>query len=114
MKVLKLVLSLLIIIESVEIARADDGLEIVAMKRPFCNAFTGCGRKRDPSYASGLQLPIPLYRALLRLSSLRNGAAAEVRMRQRPLGLIGPENLVQLGPQAPRLMAAPVVVPSLY
>ncbi|KOC62634.1 hypothetical protein WH47_05276 [Habropoda laboriosa] len=45
------------------------------MKRPFCNAFTGCGRKRSFSeYLTDLQelkssdsirIPVSLYKALL-------------------------------------------------
>ncbi|XP_046421314.1 cardioactive peptide-like [Neodiprion fabricii] len=50
-------------------------------KRPFCNAFTGCGRKRSsPSAIQNLnplggegmklvRLPLPLYRALLHAAS---------------------------------------------
>ncbi|XP_012259091.1 uncharacterized protein LOC105687782 isoform X2 [Athalia rosae] len=59
----------------------------VKAKRPFCNAFTGCGRKRSsPGVGQNFQasfgavaggsegmkivrLPLPLYRALLRAAS---------------------------------------------
>ncbi|XP_011495668.1 PREDICTED: cardioactive peptide-like [Ceratosolen solmsi marchali] len=82
MKVLQSTLLLLIIINFIKISHSDDGLDLIAMKRPFCNAFTGCGRKRDPAYAGpgyeGLQLPVPVYRALLRVA-----ADAEARMRLR-------------------------------
>ncbi|XP_012283422.1 uncharacterized protein LOC105701334 isoform X2 [Orussus abietinus] len=48
------------------------------MKRPFCNAFTGCGRKRSSvEYNLGMQgdnsqsirLSVPLFKALLRATS---------------------------------------------
>nr|XP_050857062.1 uncharacterized protein LOC127066865 [Vespula vulgaris] len=55
------------------------------MKRPFCNAFTGCGRKRsfhgipirspyfDSKKEIGIRLPIPIYRTLM------NEASKEIR-----------------------------------
>ncbi|XP_076165538.1 uncharacterized protein LOC143145741 [Ptiloglossa arizonensis] len=54
----------------------DDSLKL---KRPFCNAFTGCGEKRNfqenPTSSqeleagSSVRLPLVLYRALLRAAS---------------------------------------------
>ncbi|XP_024944444.1 uncharacterized protein LOC107271467 [Cephus cinctus] len=50
----------------------------IKSKRPFCNAFTGCGRKRSftgnqlvPQFedSKNVRLPAPLYRALLRAAS---------------------------------------------
>ncbi|XP_015432498.1 PREDICTED: uncharacterized protein LOC107188682 [Dufourea novaeangliae] len=52
--------------------------ETLKMKRPFCNAFTGCGKKRsyheNPSsqgYESSgtVRLPVSVYKALLRVAS---------------------------------------------
>ncbi|XP_035743190.1 uncharacterized protein LOC118451113 [Vespa mandarinia] len=55
------------------------------MKRPFCNAFTGCGRKRsfygtsihspyfDSKKGIRIRLPIPIYKALI------NAASEEIR-----------------------------------
>ncbi|XP_076294906.1 uncharacterized protein LOC143216061 [Lasioglossum baleicum] len=53
----------------------DDSIKI---KRPFCNAFTGCGRKRSfpenlpaQEYELGgtVRLPVSVYKALLRAAS---------------------------------------------
>ena len=47
---------------------------------------TGCGKKRDPAYAGSygnLQLPLPVYRALLRIATARNDAVADAKMKQR-------------------------------
>ncbi|XP_076650484.1 uncharacterized protein LOC143357773 [Halictus rubicundus] len=52
--------------------------ESVKIKRPFCNAFTGCGRKRNfpenlpaQEYELGgtVRLPVSVYKALLRAAS---------------------------------------------
>ncbi|XP_043495157.1 uncharacterized protein LOC122519635 [Polistes fuscatus] len=55
------------------------------MKRPFCNAFSGCGKKRsyygnsiyspyfDSKKGIGIRLPIPIYKALI------NAASKEIR-----------------------------------
>ncbi|XP_068977623.1 uncharacterized protein CCAP [Bombus flavifrons] len=53
--------------------------ESLKMKRPFCNAFTGCGRKRNfhensiesqGMEANGsIRLPISVYKALLRAAT---------------------------------------------
>ncbi|XP_058799480.1 uncharacterized protein LOC131668975 [Phymastichus coffea] len=83
MKVLHFTLALLMGVVLVEIARGDNDMDIVAVKRPFCNAFTGCGRKRDPALAVYPQQQLPLmYRALRLYPNLRN-AIIEAKMRQR-------------------------------
>ncbi|XP_043247878.1 uncharacterized protein LOC122394805 [Colletes gigas] len=52
--------------------------ESLKMKRPFCNAFTGCGKKRnyqenpssqDFQAAGSVRLPLSIYNALLRIAS---------------------------------------------
>ncbi|CAL7938537.1 unnamed protein product [Xylocopa violacea] len=56
---------------------ADESLKT---KRPFCNAFTGCGRKRNlsenPSFppdsqevTGSIRIPLSLYKALLRAAT---------------------------------------------
>ncbi|XP_011302017.1 uncharacterized protein CCAP [Fopius arisanus] len=56
--------------------------ELAKSKRPFCNAFTGCGKKRN-YYGNSMErsgdlpkitIPIPIYKALIRAASqeLRN------------------------------------------
>lgn len=56
--------------------KTDESLKI---KRPFCNVFTGCGRKRsfyegstdyqDPEANDSVRLPVSVYKALLRAAS---------------------------------------------
>ncbi|XP_015113649.1 uncharacterized protein LOC107038852 [Diachasma alloeum] len=56
--------------------------ELAKSKRPFCNAFTGCGKKRNyydnsldrPEDSGKITIPIPIYKALVRAASqeLRN------------------------------------------
>ncbi|XP_029050055.2 uncharacterized protein LOC114879364 [Osmia bicornis bicornis] len=53
--------------------------ESLKSKRPFCNAFTGCGKKRnfqenpssfqDSEGSGGVRLPLPVYKALLKAAS---------------------------------------------
>ncbi|XP_066584696.1 uncharacterized protein CCAP [Prorops nasuta] len=54
--------------------------QTIRIKRPFCNAFTGCGKKRslyrslndddkDVQRSDFDRLPIPFYRALLRAAN---------------------------------------------
>ncbi|KAK9295941.1 hypothetical protein QLX08_009907 [Tetragonisca angustula] len=53
--------------------------ELQKIKRPFCNAFTGCGRKRnfhenpiesqDMGASGSIRLPIFVYKALLRAAA---------------------------------------------
>ncbi|KAK2575701.1 hypothetical protein KPH14_012091 [Odynerus spinipes] len=61
--------------------------EMFKIKRPFCNAFTGCGRKRSfygtlansPYFdtKNSIRLPIPIYKALIKAASeeIRNTAS---------------------------------------
>ncbi|KOX80224.1 hypothetical protein WN51_08401, partial [Melipona quadrifasciata] len=53
--------------------------ELLKIKRPFCNAFTGCGKKRnfhenpvdsqDMGASGSIRLPIFVYKALLRAAA---------------------------------------------
>ncbi|XP_043790662.1 uncharacterized protein LOC122713902 [Apis laboriosa] len=53
--------------------------ESLKMKRPFCNAFTGCGKKRnfhenptdsqDLEINGNIRLPFSIYKALLRAAT---------------------------------------------
>ncbi|XP_076240412.1 uncharacterized protein LOC143182958 isoform X2 [Calliopsis andreniformis] len=77
--------------ELVDALTTDESLK---EKRPFCNAFTGCGKKRsfrensvdshDMVASSSIQLPLPVYRALLRVAAqnVRNMADRETNEYQ--------------------------------
>lgn len=41
LQILPFIVSIIIIFDFMEISLADDEVDLVAMKRPFCNAFTG-------------------------------------------------------------------------
>ncbi|XP_023248151.1 uncharacterized protein LOC106640602 [Copidosoma floridanum] len=105
MKILQLILSLMIIVGDLyDVSRADESAAPVLMKRPFCNAFTGCGKKRDSSYSAPaggyngfndinndyLQRTIPAYRVLLRIAAAarnnKNNAPlpTDIRQMMRP------------------------------
>ncbi|KAL2715142.1 cardioactive peptide, partial [Vespula squamosa] len=68
-----------------DISNAFSMDETYKMKRPFCNAFTGCGRKRsfhgtsihspffDSKKGIKIRLPIPIYKTLI------NAASEEIR-----------------------------------
>ncbi|XP_076229242.1 uncharacterized protein LOC116433494 isoform X2 [Nomia melanderi] len=69
--------------------------QTVKMKRPFCNAFTGCGRKRsfledsasqDLELTGSVRLPVSVYRALLRAAAqnMRNTMDRETNEYQLP------------------------------
>ncbi|XP_014236523.1 cardioactive peptide-like [Trichogramma pretiosum] len=94
MKVLQLVLSLLFVVLLTETLPINDRRLIA--KRPFCNAFTGCGKKRqDPSWTNfvsmyGEKAPLMVLQNALRVATAARKAAeasaaaseAELRMRQ--------------------------------
>ncbi|XP_043283774.1 uncharacterized protein CCAP [Venturia canescens] len=59
-----------------DLLTADD---LTRAKKPFCNAFTGCGKKRsflpdrlaenEERSPDRIRVPVPIYRALLRAAS---------------------------------------------
>ncbi|XP_076677148.1 cardioactive peptide [Andrena cerasifolii] len=58
-----------------DVLTTDESLKV---KRPFCNAFTGCGKKRnfqessetqDLEASGSIRVPIPVYKALLRAAT---------------------------------------------
>lgn len=51
-------------------------------KRPFCNAFTGCGRKRSNEIAPVIQMPAVEEDNLTELLELNSEPAIEELMRQ--------------------------------